>query len=57
MSDAQTISLLEKVAANGQVHHAGLCAHQYIPPLLEQYGHLIAPDTLQFLKDTCARYA
>ncbi|MFN9108778.1 MAG: toll/interleukin-1 receptor domain-containing protein, partial [Bacteroidota bacterium] len=57
MSDAQAIRLLEKVAVNGQVHHAGLCANKYIPPFLEKYGGLIAPDTLKYLQDVCARYA
>ena len=57
MSDAQAIRLLEKSAENGQVHHAGLCAKQYLPPLLERYGHLVSADMLTFLKNICSEYA
>lgn len=53
----QMKQLLETVASNDQVHHAGLCASEYIPPLLESYGHLLGPDTLAFLKGICKQYA
>ena len=56
MTDAQAKRLLEVAAANDQVHHASLCASQYIPPLLASHGHLLAPETLAFLTNTCARY-
>lgn len=57
MTDAQTKRLLEVTAANDQVHHASLCASQYIPPLLASHGNLLTPETLAFLSSTCARYA
>jgi hypothetical protein len=56
MFDAQAIRLLEKAAENGQVHHAGLCAKEYLPPLLEKYGHLVSTATLDFLKKICSQY-
>jgi len=57
LSDEQMKSLLEKVITNKQIHHANLCAHDYIPPLLESHGHLLDESDLEFLKDVCARYA
>ena len=57
ITDAQAKRLLEVTATNQQVHHASLCASQYIPPLLASHGHLLSPDTLAFLTNTCARYA
>jgi hypothetical protein len=57
MTDAQVKALLEKAAENDQVHHAGLCARDYLPPLLESHGRLLAPKTHSFLKKICERYA
>ena len=56
MSDVQVKLLLEKVASNSQVHHAGQCANDYIPPLLESHGHLLDNKTREFLEDVCAQY-
>jgi len=56
LSDEQMKSLLKKVVANGQIHHAHLCARDYIPPLLESHGHLLDETDLAFLEDVCAQY-
>ena len=57
MKDDQIITLLEKSAENSQVNDAGLCAVEYIPPLLDSHGHLLDPIIHDFLKKNCARYA
>jgi hypothetical protein len=57
MSDAQVKLLLNRVADNGQVHHASLCARDYLPPLLKSHGRLLSPKTRSFLKNICAQYA
>lgn len=55
--DEKIKELLEVVASNNQIYDAGLCASEYVPPLLETHGHLLSLDTFKFLKDICARYA
>ena len=57
MSDVQIKELLERAAANEQVHHASLCASEYLPPMLKSHGRLLRRTTLSFLKKTCAQYA
>lgn len=57
MSRTQIKSLLQRAADNDQVHHASLCANQYLPPLLKSHGRFLAPKTRSFLKEICARYA
>ena len=57
LSEEQIKVLLEKIRANGQIHHAGQCAKEFIPPLLENYGHLLEPEDLKYLKEVCERYA
>lgn len=57
MNNEQMKALLETAASNNQVHHAGACAHDYIPPLLESHGHLLNQEDLEFLQNVCARYA
>ncbi len=57
MSDPQIRTLLERAAANNQVHHANLCAREYIPPILKSHGRLLKRDTRAFLKDICSQYA
>lgn len=56
MNDSQVKLLLEKSAKNGQVHHAMLCASEFIPPILESHGHLLDEKTRKFLKDVCEQY-
>jgi hypothetical protein len=57
MSNSQVVALLEGAAANGQVHHATLCAREYIPPILKSHGRLLKRETRAFLKQVCAQYA
>ncbi len=57
MSDPQVQALLERSADNEQVHHASLCARDYLPPLLKSHGHTLKPKTRSYLKQVCARYA
>jgi hypothetical protein len=57
MSDPQIKALLERAAANNQVHHANLCAREYIPSILKSHGSLLKRETRAFLKKVCARYA
>lgn len=57
MSDEQIKELLERAAANEQVHHASLCASEYLPPLLKSHGRILKRSTLSFLRKICAQYA
>ncbi len=56
MSDEQIKTLLEKARSNGQVHHASLCASQFLPPLISSHGHLLDEDTKEYLLDVCSEY-
>lgn len=56
MSGPQVKRLLNRAADNGQVHHASLCAREYLPPLLKSHGRLLNPETRSFLKKVCAEY-
>lgn len=56
MTDEQVRLLLESAAENNQVHHASLCASEYIPLLLKSHGHLLGRKTRSFLKEVCAQY-
>lgn len=56
LTNAQMTRLLEVVRGNNQVHHAALCAKEYLPPLLEKYGQLIDKNDLSFLEEVCASY-
>ena len=57
MDDRQVKSLMECAAGNNQIHHASLCAREYIPALLKSHGYLLKRQTRSFLKRTCAQYA
>jgi len=56
LTEEQATRLLQVSRCNDQVHHAALCAKEYLPPLLEKYGHLIEDDDLLFLEGVCAKY-
>jgi len=56
IQDSQMIELLNVVRQNPQVHHAGKCASEYIPPLLRCKGHLIDKEDLEFLRGVCSDY-
>ncbi len=57
MSDQQIKELLEKTYSNNQIHHAGQCANEYIPPILESRGHLLSEEKRKYLLDVCEQYA
>lgn len=52
----QNKQLLENAATNNQVHHAGLCATEYLPPLIDKHGHLLDSETKEFLRGICDEY-
>ena len=56
LTETQVKDLFEKIRLNGQIHHASLCANQYIPQLLRKYGTLIPKEDFDYLKDICAQY-
>ena len=56
LTEDQAVRLLQVSKDNNQVHHAALCAREYLPPLIEKYGHAIEHDDLVFLEDVCAQY-
>jgi hypothetical protein len=48
--------LLELSHSNNQIHHAGLCAKNYVPKALALFGHLISVEQRKLLVSTCNRY-
>lgn len=56
LTEEQAIRLLQVSKDNDQVHHADLCAREYLPLLIDKYGHLIEDDVLLFLIDVCSKY-
>jgi hypothetical protein len=56
-TDAQIVQLLNACHRNGQVHHASLCARDYIPPLMRSHGHFLQPQTRTELEQVLAQYA
>lgn len=56
LSEDQMRDLLMAARENNQIHHATLCAQEYLPPLLAEHGGLIDEEDLQFLLDVCAKY-
>ena len=52
----QNKRLLEHAARNNQIHHAGLCATEYLPPLIDKHGHLLDSETKEFLQGICDQY-
>lgn len=56
MTDDQIKTLLECSAENSQIHHASLCAREYLPPLLKSHGHLLKRTTRAMLNKICKQY-
>jgi len=56
LTEIQMKELLKKIRENNQVHHASLCASEYIPQLLGKYGDLLPKKDFEFLKETCKQY-
>ncbi len=57
LSEEQGKRVLEIAIGNNQVHHAGSCATEYLPPLMERYGRYLDPENHQFLSEILARYS
>jgi len=57
LKDYQIKKLLEHAVSNNQVNDAGLCAREYIPPLLKSHGHLLKEKDRAFLQSVCNKYA
>jgi hypothetical protein len=56
-TNEQVVDILEAAASNEQIANAGLCAQEYLPPLLETHGHLLAEEDRGELQRTLSRYA
>ena len=48
--------ILEIAINNNQVHHAGLCASEYLPPIMAKHGHLLSKDNHAFLTQILEHY-
>ncbi|RJP93419.1 MAG: toll/interleukin-1 receptor domain-containing protein [Desulfobacteraceae bacterium] len=57
LSQEQGKKILEIAIENKQVHHATLCAREYLPPLMDKFGHLLSAKNNEFLKGILAEYA
>jgi hypothetical protein len=57
LSPKQGKELLEIAIKNDQVHHASLCASEYLPPIMAEHGHLLSQEDQKFLSQTLERYA
>jgi hypothetical protein len=53
--DIQIVELLKVSTSNEQVCNAGLCARNYLPPLVKSHGHLMATEDRKKLADTLKR--
>jgi hypothetical protein len=49
LSPEQGKEILEIAIVNDQVHHAGLCASEYLPPIMAKHGHLLSKKNYKFL--------
>lgn len=49
--------ILEIAINNNQIHHAGACASEYLPPILSRYGHLLDNEKRTFLTQILESYA
>ncbi|MDH5561592.1 MAG: toll/interleukin-1 receptor domain-containing protein [Deltaproteobacteria bacterium] len=57
LTPEQGKEILEISIKNDQIHHASLCASEYLPPIMAKYGDLLSPDDHAFLSGILARYA
>ncbi len=56
LSDGQVKALLQCAADNDQIHHASLCAREYLPPLVKSHGKFLAPKTRSKLNKVLQLY-
>ena len=57
LTPEQGKELLQISIGNNQVHHAGLCASEYLPPIFAKYGHLLDLKDQLFLSEILDNYA
>ncbi len=57
LSAEQGKEILEIAINNDQVHHAGLCASEYLPPIMTKHGHLLSKEKHDFLARILDAYA
>lgn len=56
LNDDQVMKIFDGILSNAQIHHAGLCASEYIPNFLDLYGDKLNKEDLGFLIKTCNQY-
>ena len=56
LTPEQAKELLQISIGNNQVHHAGLCASEYLPPIFAKYGHLLDLKEQLFLSEILDDY-
>lgn len=57
LTPAQGKKLLQISINNNQVHHAGLCASEYLPLIFSKYGNLLDSSERSFLTKILQEYA
>lgn len=57
LSPQQGKEILEIAIKNDQVHHASLCASDYLPQIMGKHGHLLSKENYDFLTPILERYA
>jgi len=57
LSPEQGKEILEISISNNQIHHASLCATEYLPPIMAKHGHSLSAENNAFLADILNRYA
>jgi len=56
LTPEQNKDLLERSSKNNQIHHASLCATEYLPLILKKHGHLLDNETRELLESVCEDY-
>ena len=56
-SAAEKVLIVETVAVNGQVLHAGLVAREYLPPLYDETKADLAPELRRKIKEVIDQYS
>jgi len=56
LTPEQGKELLEISIGNDQIHHAGLCASEYLPPIMAKHGTLLEAKDYSFLSEILNLY-
>jgi len=56
LSREQGKKILEIAIENNQVHHASLCASEYLPPILDQFEEELETSQVEYLRGVFAQY-